>query len=74
MIDYFLLTGAKHFHMEISIAKPKREEERRKREKKRRTVGSIAPNTATTPPKLSPKIIETLIATIPDERELSSAW
>ena len=45
-----------------------------KEREERRTVGSIAPNTATTPPKLSPKIIETLIATIPDERELSSAW
>jgi chromatin structure-remodeling complex subunit RSC9 len=45
-----------------------------KEREERRTVSSAVPSTATSPPKLSPKIIETLIATIPDERELSSAW
>ncbi|KIW04192.1 uncharacterized protein PV09_04501 [Verruconis gallopava] len=45
-----------------------------KEKEERRTVSSTTPDTASTPPKLSPKIIETLIATIPDERELSSAW
>jgi chromatin structure-remodeling complex subunit RSC9 len=45
-----------------------------KEREEKRSVSSATPNSATTPPKLSPKIIETLIATIPDERELSSAW
>lgn len=45
-----------------------------KEREERKTVSSVTPSTATTPPKLSSKIIETLIATIPDEKELSSAW
>jgi chromatin structure-remodeling complex subunit RSC9 len=46
-----------------------------KEREERRTVGSALPrDKAAGPPKLSAKIIETLIATIPDERELSSAW
>jgi chromatin structure-remodeling complex subunit RSC9 len=45
-----------------------------KEREERRTTSTTTPSTATSPPKLSSKIIESLIATISDERELSSAW
>lgn len=45
-----------------------------KEREEKRTAGSVSSNKAATPPKLSPKIVENLIASISDERELSSAW